>query len=443
MKEELYLDYDAFLRSFKRNIDVPHSILLGADASISSGIQSAYDCIWEWKKDIYLSKNINASDYYKNYKDDSVRKSIQKWLDSQGEYPELDSNKEYSFFVEKAYPISDDRRKYFLSLIENKEPYIGYKLLCLLAEHNIIKSVWTTNFDGLIVRSAHQNKLTPIEINLDNVDRIYRNQSNKELLAIALHGDYKFNSLKNTVEELDSQNEVFIENLSNYHLDKNLIITGYSGRDKSLMDALKKAFTHKGAGRLYWCGYGNEISDEVANLLTTIRNSGREAHYVTTDGFDKTIIHLAKSAFEDNKTLSQEIQNALQSSENEEYIKTEFNLNFSDTGKYIKSNLHPVVFPKEVFQFEIDYKGEKPWNFLKTICQANNICAVPFKRKVFAIGTLTDISKAFKGLLKSDIKRESISKFDVENVSNFKSLMLQAILKHFVNDKRISTNNKK
>ena len=117
MIEELRLDYDAFLRSFKRNTDVPHSILLGAGASISSGIQSAYDCIWEWKKDIYLSKNINASDYYKNYKDDLVRTSIQKWLDNQGEYPVLDSNEEYSFFAEKAYPISEDRRKYFLSLI--------------------------------------------------------------------------------------------------------------------------------------------------------------------------------------------------------------------------------------------------------------------------------------------------------------------------------------
>src|SRR5699024_9591753 len=108
MTEELRLDYDAFLRSFKRNTDVPHSLLLGAGASISSGIQSAHDCIWEWKKDIYLSKNINASDYYKNYKEESVRKSIQKWLDSQGEYPELDSNEEYSFYAEKAYPIGDD-----------------------------------------------------------------------------------------------------------------------------------------------------------------------------------------------------------------------------------------------------------------------------------------------------------------------------------------------
>ena len=76
-KDDLFLEYDAFLRSFKRNIDVLHSFLLGAGTSISSGIQSAHDCIWEWKKDIYLSKNINSSEYYKNHKDESIRKSIQ------------------------------------------------------------------------------------------------------------------------------------------------------------------------------------------------------------------------------------------------------------------------------------------------------------------------------------------------------------------------------
>ena len=43
MEKDITLEYAAFLRSFKRNIDVPHSFLLGAGASISSGVQSAYD----------------------------------------------------------------------------------------------------------------------------------------------------------------------------------------------------------------------------------------------------------------------------------------------------------------------------------------------------------------------------------------------------------------
>lgn len=44
------LQFDEFLRSLKQNINSPHSILLGAGASIESGIKSAGDCIWDWKK---------------------------------------------------------------------------------------------------------------------------------------------------------------------------------------------------------------------------------------------------------------------------------------------------------------------------------------------------------------------------------------------------------
>ncbi len=431
MDKNITLEYDAFLRSFKRNIDVPHSFLLGAGVSISSGVQSAYDCIWEWKKDIYISKNVNSSEFYKNYKDSAVRKSIQKWLDNTGNYPPLDSPEEYSFYAENAYIIPEDRRKYFFSLTESKEPYIGYKLLCLLAEYNIVKAVWTTNFDGLMVRAAHQNKLTPIEINLDNVERIHRNQSNKELLTIALHGDYKYSTLKNTDSELDSQDEIFREHLSNYHLDKNMIVLGYSGRDKSLMDALKNAFTKKGAGRLYWCGYGEIINPEVTELINSIRNSGREAYYIPTDGFDKTMIHISKSAFEDRPEIAVKIDEALKDISGDDNNKTEFALNVSTTHKYVKSNLHPIIFPKEVFQFEIDYSNERPWDFLRTITKETNICAVPFKKKVFALGTLSEINTVFKSCIKSEIKREAISIKDIQNVGAFQSLMLQAVLKYF------------
>lgn len=44
------LKFDEFMRSLKQNIDTPHSLLLGAGASIESGVQSAADCIWDWKK---------------------------------------------------------------------------------------------------------------------------------------------------------------------------------------------------------------------------------------------------------------------------------------------------------------------------------------------------------------------------------------------------------
>lgn len=442
MIENIILEYDAFLRSVKRNKDIIHSMLIGAGASISSGIQSATDCIWEWKKDIYLSKNPNASEFYKNTKNESVRSSIQTWIDNEGIYPERDSEGEYSFFAEKAYPIADDRRKYFQSLIEGIEPYVGYKLLCLLIEKEIIKSVWSTNFDGLVVKSAHQANITPIEITLDSVDRIYRNQSRKEVLSISLHGDYKYSTLKNTTDELDTQNDVFVEALSRYHNDKNLIVIGYSGRDKSLMKALVHAYSQKGSGRLYWCGYGHNITQEIKQLIETAQANGREAFYIPTDGFDKTLLHLCKACFENEKSSLDKIADILSNSQTEELVTTNFSNNVSRTDKYIKSNLHPVVFPKEVFQFEYDYKDEKPWSTIKELTNDKDICAVPFKRKIYALGTLSSINSVFGNGLKGQILRVPISKKDIENVACFRSLMLQAIVKTFTSNKVIESNGK-
>lgn len=53
---EYILEFDEFIRSIKQNLDTKFSMLLGAGASIESGIPSANECIWEWKRDIFISK---------------------------------------------------------------------------------------------------------------------------------------------------------------------------------------------------------------------------------------------------------------------------------------------------------------------------------------------------------------------------------------------------
>ena len=429
MKKDITLNYDAFIRSIKRNVDSQLIFLLGAGASISSGIKSAQECIWDWKRDIVVTKNPNTSDLYKNLKEDSVKQAIQRWLDNEGIYPRLNDPDEYSFYAEKAYPIADDRRKYFQSLFDKKEPYIGYKLLCHLNSAGLVKSIWSTNFDGLVVKAAYQMNLTPIEITLDIAKRIYRNESKNELMYVALHGDYKYDLLKNTNEELDTQNDLFIDTLTRYLIDKNLVICGYSGRDKSLMQALKKAYSQKGAGRLYWCGYGHSVSSTINELINIAKDNDREAYYVPTDGFDKTMIHLSKACFEDDKERLGEINKLLKVTDDTLIKNTPFSIESPKVDKYLKSNLHPIKFPKEVFQFEIEYGiGEKPWNTLRELTEDYDISSVPFKQKVYAISTKSLISKVFSGKLKSDIVRVPIAINDIQNVSAFQNLFLSAIL---------------
>lgn len=305
------LPYDAFLRSVKQDADIEHVFLLGAGASISSGIQSAIDCIWEWKRDIFVSKNPNFANHFRDFTTNETRITLQEWIDKEGCYLPANHPDEYSSYAEKAYPIDEIRKKYFENLCKGKEPSIGYKILCFMAQAGMVRVVFTTNFDGLIVKAAHQGGITPIEITLDTTDRINRPSSRNEILCIELHGDYKYGQLKNTSKELDTQHEDFIRTLTHHLTDKHLIVLGYSGRDRSLMEGLNKAYKSKGAGILFWCGYNSEMSLEVERLLKEINELGRKAFFIPTKGFDETLIDLGKYCFEGNENIQQKLKQAL------------------------------------------------------------------------------------------------------------------------------------
>ena len=426
----LILPYDAFLRSVKQNTDIEHVFLLGAGASISSGVQSAEDCIWEWKKDIFVSKNPNFSGQYKEFKLDVVKKSIQKWIDNEGCYLPLNHPDEYSTYAELAYPIDNIRRKYFENICRGKEPYIGYKILCLLVQEGMVHSVFTTNFDNLIVKATHQMGLTPIEITLDSAKRIYRLVNRNELLCVELHGDYKYGPLKNTSNELDSQHDDFVNALAHHLNDKHLIVMGYSGRDRSLINALKKAYKKQGSGILFWCGYGHEISSEINELLSAIKAAGREAFFIPTDGFDNTLIHLANNCYENNEAFQNKLNKILQATNNNEWVKTPFSMDVKHTNTIIRSNLFPFSYPKELFQFEASFSEEvKPWQTIRELTDNTTLVVAPLKNMLYSLGTLSDIHNVFGERIKSDVKRTPITSKELKNGTVLKNIYLKALVK--------------
>ena len=99
------LKFDEFLRSLKQNKDTTHSLLLGAGASVESGIPSATECIWDWKHDIFISQNPSLVEAFKNIKADNVRLAVQRWLDNQKIYPQLYSNEEYRSMLKRHYRL--------------------------------------------------------------------------------------------------------------------------------------------------------------------------------------------------------------------------------------------------------------------------------------------------------------------------------------------------
>ena len=135
-----------------------HALLLGAGASISSGVPSAASCIWEWKRAIFLTRNPGLETQFAEFSLPAVRAKIQRWLDGQRIYPPNESPEEYSVYIKECYPIADDRRVFFQDKVRQAVPHIGYRLTVKLAEAGIVQSVWTPNFDGLTAKAAAHSK---------------------------------------------------------------------------------------------------------------------------------------------------------------------------------------------------------------------------------------------------------------------------------------------
>lgn len=424
------LPYDAFLRTLKQNFDTSHVILLGAGASISSGIQSAADCIWEWKKDIFLSQNPHLPSEYKEYKSENVQRSIQRWLDIQGGFPAEGAPGEYSFYAEKAFPIDDVRRKYFENICRNKTPQIGYRILCLLAKAGMVRSVFTTNFDGLVEKAAHLTNITPFPVSLSNPQEIHRPESNEHVLTVALHGDFKYGPLKNTELELDAQHSTFAQALTDHLKNRHLIISGYSGRDKALMSALKKAYEVPGSGMIFWCGYGGQMNDEVKGFLDHAKENNRRGYYVPTEGFDTTMYQAAKICFKDNTDYEAALEKIIRDNPDEKRINTPFSIQTGAHHQLLKSNLFPIVFPTEVYQFRTSHANEEElWQFIKKYATNSNILATPLKGMVYCFGTLTTIREVFGTTLVGNVQRTPVTYPEVRNGTQFRKLYLSAIIK--------------
>lgn len=439
MSEYRILKYDEFLRSVSISKDNSYTMLLGAGCSITSDIQSAYDCTWEWKKIIYKSNNHNVQDWIENYKNPKTQDVIQNWLDNQGSYIEKNSIKEYSFYAKKCFPIDENRRQYFQKICANKKPSIGYRTIPLLVKQGVLDSIWTTNFDDLVNNACINGGVQPIDISLQTANRINeRTQNRNELPIIKLHGDFKYGDLKNSSEELQNQDSVLRNKMIDYLSDKNLIVIGYSGRDSSLMNSLKDAYSKPGAGILFWCGYGNEANEMVSELLNHIEVHGRKAFYINTDGFDNTMLNITKHIIEDNDSLRKEFQELKKANvTNEE--QTPFALNPERVNKVLKSNLFPITFPKELFVLNVQIDNN-PWELVKERTLSNlDVSAIPFGKDIWAFGTANDVHEIFSDILQGEIQRKPLTDIRIYK-HNIKYLLLSSLCKLFSKTHQLKTN---
>lgn len=394
-------DQEALIRS----IDVSPKgcmLLLGAGASATSGVLTAGQCIWDLKKQIFLTANPKTSlELFLDVSLPNVQNTIQSWLDKQSKFPPLGHSDEYSFYLQYAYPKAEDRKYYFQSIIKNAVPHVGYRALAILLSKPKIKYIWTTNFDSLIVKSINLGQTRIIkEIGLDSLKRLTDiNEIDDSGYVISLHGDFRYDSLKNTEDETQRLDDELRKLMRKTIECSPLIVIGYSGRDESVMSVLDEAANNGKLQGLYWCvRTGEPRSERVSALINTLKQKGHEAEIVEINDFDDFMLRLSKYLLRVDPKIS-EIEELLKAAEPQ---KAPFSLSgYYPDSNWIFSNGLELEIPKQIFQFEA--REITSWADLRDSIKNTRILAGLSRNKILAVGDLDEIKTVFESRLSSVI----------------------------------------
>ncbi|MEW6581577.1 MAG: SIR2 family protein [Actinomycetota bacterium] len=273
--------------------------LLGAGASAAAGVATAWDMIWDFKRQLFCSKRQVSPRAVEDLSNPAVRRQLQEFIDAQGIYPAPDTPEEYAALFEAVYPAEIDRRAYLDRKIAAARPSYGHLALATLMRAGSLPIVWTTNFDPLIADACAEvygttGPLTVVGLDApDLADQAIT--AARFPVEIKIHGDFRSSRLKNTTEELREQDRRLRGTLVTACSRYGLVVAGYSGRDESVMKALEDALSSQTPlpSGLFWLQRSDPLP-RVAQLLRRAVAVGVDAALVPIENFDETLSELVR-----------------------------------------------------------------------------------------------------------------------------------------------------
>jgi hypothetical protein len=256
--------------------------------------------------------------------------------------------------------------------------------------------VWTTNFDRLIEDAAIKvlgSSSRVVVASLDNT-RTARDalNSGRSPLICKLHGDFQSSRLKNTSEELRTQDGEMRRLLVDSCRRFGLVAVGYSGRDESIMHALREAI-HGGQGYpsgLFWFHRpGAPVFTAVTALIEDAQRAGIQAALIESDTFDEGLGDIIKQISEIPAELTAKL-------DAHRPRVTDVAVPESGGGwPVIRLNALPVpCYPTVCRLIECDIGGSR---VVREVLAKTGAAAVAARRKagVLAFGADTELRRAF------------------------------------------------
>jgi protein O-mannosyl-transferase len=286
-----------FKDNYENKSDTRFVFLLGAGASVQSGISSANTLAKKWIEEI---------------KED-LGDNFEKWMTDK----EIDKDNlafSYTEIFQKRFEHNPKNGyEYLQKLMEGIEPSIGYSILSQILEQTNHNFVITTNFDSLIEDALFLfTSQRPLVCGHESLASFIQLNSTRPTI-IKVHRDILLDPY-NTPANTCSLETSFENALKPILVNSPMIILGYGGNDKSIMNLLN----NNQRQAIYWCVRNTvNISPEIKEIL----EKNEMDRIVKIDGFDEFMVALfsnvynfksIKSLSEEDDTKSLIVQNALE-----------------------------------------------------------------------------------------------------------------------------------
>ena len=174
--------------------------LLGAGASAAAGIPTAWDMIWEFKQQLYVSQRRVSPKIVADLANPAVQRELQTFIDGLDKFPVAGAPDEYAALFEAAYPSEGDRRTYIESKLRGAKPSYGHIALATLMKGGRARLAWIVNFDPLVADACAKvydgtGHLTTVALDAPALGREVLNEE-RWPAEIKLHGDFRSRRLK-------------------------------------------------------------------------------------------------------------------------------------------------------------------------------------------------------------------------------------------------------
>lgn len=254
--------------------------ILGAGASIKSGIPTGKDLAQRWLRDLHKRECLDEQELDAWLALDPLKIADLSYEGAAEFYSQI-FDRRFSCDPEAGYAELENA-------MEGKVPSLGYSLLAEIIQHTRHKVVVTTNFDNLVAEAlamhAHQS---PLVVAHETLAGFVRPQMRRPLVA-KIHRDL-FLKPMNDEKDVGRLKEEWQQALRKLFQHFTPIVIGYGGNDGSLMGFLHELKKGDLTGRMIWCyRHGSPPPTNASEVLE--KHDGIK---VKIAGFDEFMLQLA------------------------------------------------------------------------------------------------------------------------------------------------------